>query len=212
MAGRFRSGRRGSKGLTPGDEELWNAYAKQVKPLQSNKPVTKRPDSTDRATDSRETIAPQRNRHAPAVQQEKPPKDPPTRRHESQLQPAALDSRQVRRIKSGRKTIDARLDLHGMRQRQAYEALRRFLFAAAAKGFQTVLIITGKGGPPTPDAGVWSGGDGSQRGVLKRMVPLWLSGPELGGLVVSFGTAHVRHGGEGAIYVRLRRGQRGKRT
>jgi DNA-nicking Smr family endonuclease len=40
---------------------------------------------------------------------------------------------------------------------------------------------------------------------LKRNVPRWLGGHELGSLVVGYTTAHIRHGGEGALYVRLRR-------
>ena len=57
-----------------------------------------------------------------------------------------------------------------------------------------MLVITGKGG----------GRDG-ERGVLKRQVPLWLALPEFRALVVGFGDAAIGHGGEGALYVRVRR-------
>jgi DNA-nicking Smr family endonuclease len=44
--------------------------------------------------------------------------------------------------------------------------------------------------------------------VLKRQVPLWLALPEFRSLVVGFEDAHIGHGGQGALYVRLRRAQR----
>ena len=47
--------------------------------------------------------------------------------------------------------------------------------------------------------------ESAARGVLKRMVPHWLRLPELRGIVIGFESASVRHGGEGALYVRLRR-------
>jgi len=37
------------------------------------------------------------------------------------------------------------------------------------------------------------------------MVPLWLGLPECRSLIVGFETAAPGHGGEGALYVRLRR-------
>lgn len=58
-----------------------------------------------------------------------------------------------------------------------------------------VLIITGKG----------TSGENSERGVLRRQVPEWLSLPEFRGLVVGFEQAHIGHGGAGALYVRVRR-------
>ena len=86
------------------------------------------------------------------------------------------------------------MDLHGLTQSEAHGALLHFLHAASARGARLVLIITGKGGR----------GDG-ERGVLRRQVPQWLALPDLRDLVVGFEDAHVAHGGEGALYVRLRR-------
>ena len=50
--------------------------------------------------------------------------------------------------------------------------------------------------------------DGIERGVLRRNVPRWLAEPELAGIVIGFTTAAVNHGGEGALYVHLRRKDR----
>ena len=53
----------------------------------------------------------------------------------------------------------------------------------------------------------------SERGVLKRQVPLWLKLPEFRVYVVGFEPAHVGHGGEGALYVRIKKpGDRRRRT
>jgi DNA-nicking Smr family endonuclease len=86
-----------------------------------------------------------------------------------------------------------------MTQQQAHAALLRFLHRAQADGIKTVLVVTGKGSRQALDSGA------PVRGVLKRQVPLWLALPEFRPLVVGFDDAHIGHGGEGALYVRLRR-------
>ena len=102
-----------------------------------------------------------------------------------------------RRIASGRIAIEARLDLHEMTQGVAHDQLVRFLRQAQAMGLRHILVITGRGG-------VAGGGFGS-RGVLRRVVPLWFSGPEFRPLVSGFESAERHHGGDGAFYVRVRR-------
>jgi DNA-nicking Smr family endonuclease len=109
--------------------------------------------------------------------------------------------------------VEARIDLHGMRQSEAHAALRRFLFDAYAKGRRWVLVITGKGAPArsgrAPEEAEY--GREEERGVLRRNVPRWLAEPELRAIVVGFTPAAVRHGGEGALYVQLRRPGRAER-
>lgn len=117
----------------------------------------------------------------------------------------AFDPKRARKLRAGRIEVEARLDLHGLTQAEAHAALRRFLVACHRDGRRTVLVITGKGGAPEGTRGGerhWS--HGHERGVLKRNVPHWLAEPELRRIVVSFATASVRHGGEGALYVHLR--------
>ena len=120
-----------------------------------------------------------------------------------------LERKRARRIARGSEAIEARLDLHGMTQEAAHAALTGFVRRCHAAGLRTILVITGKGGAQrarTDSDGSEHYGDPWQRprGILKRNVPIWLSQPGLGALVVSYSTAHVRHGGEGAIYVQLR--------
>ena len=93
-----------------------------------------------------------------------------------------------------------------MTQARAHAALRHFVQSCHSNGCRTVLVITGKGGSPL-ERGAFRD-DGSERGVLKRNVPRWLTEPDIAPLVVSFTTAAQRHGGDGALYVHLR-GRRG---
>jgi DNA-nicking Smr family endonuclease len=115
-----------------------------------------------------------------------------------------LDRRQRQRLARGSAPIDARIDLHGKTQSEAHAALARFLRRAQRDGARFVLVITGKG--------VRGSADGGERGVLKRQVPLWLGLPELRAYVVGFEAAHAGHGGEGALYVRLRKTDDRRRT
>ena len=83
-----------------------------------------------------------------------------------------------------------------MTQTRAHRALLGFLQRAHHDGLTFVLVITGKGK---------AGGAESERGVLRRQVPQWLSLPEFRSLVIGFEQAHIGHGGEGALYVRVRK-------
>lgn len=109
---------------------------------------------------------------------------------------APFGRRTKQRIARGRDAIDGRLDLHGMTQAEAHSALFGFLRARQARGARFVLVITGKGASGDAYAG---------RGMLKRLVPLWLRLPEFRSLIVGFENAAVGHGGDGALYISLRR-------
>ena len=117
---------------------------------------------------------------------------------------APFDPRIGKRIARGRNAIDARLDLHGLRQQDAYVVLRRFLARCQADGLRHVLVITGKGGKPD-DAGTRDFWQGEERGVLRRLVPQWLSEPSFRLHVISFTESALKHGGSGALYVTIRK-------
>jgi DNA-nicking Smr family endonuclease len=110
---------------------------------------------------------------------------------------APLDRRLKSRLKRGTQAIEARIDLHGMTQSEAHAALIHFLRRAQRDGARFALVITGKG--------VRGGGDDRERGVLRRQVPLWLRLSEFRPYVIGFEAAHVGHGGEGALYLRIRK-------
>ena len=105
---------------------------------------------------------------------------------------AGLDRRSALRLKRGELAIEGRLDLHGMTQDEAHRALTRFLEASAETGLRAVLVITGKGGREGP-------------GVLRRAVPRWLAEAGARARVLASSPAQPRHGGDGALYVLLRR-------
>ncbi|HXD44140.1 MAG TPA: Smr/MutS family protein [Pseudolabrys sp.] len=176
-----RDGRR--RTLSYDERVLWTTVTKSVAPMHGELP-----DEDDSARPP-EQPAPKRvpRAPAPAAPSPAPVKAPPA------LQP--LDRRTRQRVARGREQIDARIDLHGLTQAEAHAALSRFLHAASARGARLVLVITGKGG---------RGGDG-ERGVLRRQVPQWLALPDFRAFVIGFEDAHTAHGGEGAMYVRLRR-------
>lgn len=111
---------------------------------------------------------------------------------------APLEAKFRRRLVRGVVEIDARIDLHGLRQEEAQRRLVAFLQGAQARGHKLVLVITGKG---APDAY-------AERGVLRRAVPMWLSSPAARTVVVGFETAGPTHGGSGALYVRIRKSGR----
>jgi DNA-nicking Smr family endonuclease len=115
---------------------------------------------------------------------------------------APLDRQTSRQLDKGRIEVEARLDLHGMRQRDAHAQLRRFLKTAQARGLKHVLVITGKGADQAASKSFY---EEDERGVLRNAVPHWLAEPELAALVVSLSPAPRRLGGDGALYVRLRR-------
>lgn len=115
-----------------------------------------------------------------------------------------IEPKLKRKLVRGRLDIDGTIDLHGMRQSEAHAALTRFVHARAARGDRTLLVITGKGLKKV-------NGDASvivERGVLRAMLPIWLSEAGLAPLVAGWDVAAQGHGGEGAFYVRLRRLER----
>jgi DNA-nicking Smr family endonuclease len=113
---------------------------------------------------------------------------------------APIERRLKRELSRGRATIDAALDLHGLTQAEAHQALRGFLRHSQARGARLVIIVTGKGGATDEFSG-WP----NERGVLKRLTPQWLRESDLRSVVLGFEEAGRAHGGSGALYVRLRR-------
>jgi DNA-nicking Smr family endonuclease len=111
--------------------------------------------------------------------------------NQSPRSPAPIEPLRKRRIARERDPIEARLDLHGLDQDRARVALHDFLQRAYGQGLRAVLVITGKGAL----------GDG----VLRRRTPDWLSEPAVRPLIAGVSPAERRHGGEGALYIALKR-------
>ncbi len=117
-------------------------------------------------------------------------------------QTAGLDKRTAERLDKGRLPIEARLDLHGMMQNAAHGALIFFIQQAWASGKRCVLVITGKGGRSHTSS---MSERYEESGVLRRSVPRWLNEAGLRDKVLKFSYAQPRDGGEGALYILLRR-------
>ena len=88
---------------------------------------------------------------------------------------------------AGKMVVDGRLDLHGHTQDEAFTALARFLETAQGPAQRTVIVITGKSG------------------VLRQQVPRWLNATPNRARVLSFTAARPSDGGDGALYVLLRK-------
>lgn len=135
-------------------------------------------------------------------------KPPPKRAKPFAAGETGLDGRTQERLKRGTLDPDARLDLHGMTEAVAHNSLLLFLRQAQARRCKLVLIVTGKGARVAEDAPFDMELQQRSRGVLKSAVPRWLNERDFAGLVASTATAHKKHGGEGALYVYLRKALR----
>jgi len=169
------------RGLSPDERVLWSAVTRSIAPMRAGAAAPEE--------DVVEAVRPAVSKPATAPLARPPAQEPMP----PPLSP--LGRRMRSRVARGKEDIDGRLDLHGLTQSQAHAALLRFLRQAGGRGARLVLVITGKGA---------RGGEG-ERGVLRRQVPQWLRLPEFRALVIGFEQAHVAHGGEGALYVRVRR-------
>lgn len=107
---------------------------------------------------------------------------------------AGVDRRTMQRLRRGQIGIEARLDLHGLTQGEAHRALNAFLARCQTGGRRCVLVITGKGRT-----------DDEASGVLRRAVPRWLDQAPNRARIITVQPAQRRHGGEGALYVLLRK-------
>ncbi|TNE65168.1 MAG: hypothetical protein EP335_06380 [Alphaproteobacteria bacterium] len=123
----------------------------------------------------------------------------------------SIDRKTRRRLARGHMAVSRSVDLHGMSQETAQRLLKRTIEDAVRAGEKALIVVTGKGGRRFSQIGDIPAAFRTREsfnqfgGVLKRMVPLWLEGPELRPFIQSYGTAAIEHGGEGALYVLLRR-------
>jgi len=175
--------------LAADDAGLWRRAMRDVAPLPGRGVTPLDRDLPDRGRPGR--IAGE----TPAVQAPVPHRPPPPARPQPPLPPldrfAGVDRATAERLKRGRYQVEARLDLHGMTQAEAHRALSGFVGRSRAAGRRCVLVITGHGR--------------MTGGVLKSAVPRWLAEPGLRPDVLAITPAQPRAGGDGALYVLLRR-------
>ena len=186
--------RKGPRGLTPEERALWDKVKSRATPLNRSTaiPTFDLPEKpNDKPSDLKFKI--------PYIRVGETPKPTVSTQIESP-QTTSIDKNVYGQIKRGKRKPEAKLDLHGMTLAQAHPRLIGFVSDAYSSGKRLVLVITGKGkdrdngGPiPTP------------LGILRHHVPGWLNAPPLKSMVLDVVNAHIRHGGDGAYYVYLRR-------
>ena len=186
----------------PHDFHLWTVVAATVDPLRRKgllklgtgplpMPIEEAPQPTAAPPAPPKRLAP-RKAFLPPYQAPLPSAPTPVKAVEPSIH---------KKLSRGRIEIDGTIDLHGMTQNEARGALHRYLQARWSRGDRTVLVITGKGLKSDNDYVAAM----SERGILRTMLPIWLSEPGLSPLISGWSVAARGHGGEGAWYVRLRR-------
>ncbi len=207
---------RRSRPLTHSEIALWRDVTKSIKPLSVGGSLNS--DQHETAPHNLEasaaepvglktgTVAVDRGTlHAPQQGSKSAPQPAP--QPAFRLLPLAPIERPIiRKISRGQNTVDAVLDLHGLRQHEAHERLRRFLHQCQHNSARLVLVVTGKGNSPhkMAEADGWHD-EKHSKGVLRRLVPDWLKMPDLRTVVMGFEQAAPHQGGSGALYVRIRK-------
>lgn len=191
------------RALSDEDRQLWAQVTRDVTPLRERPEhaPTGRTGKARRQESAQYAVSP-------------PPPSPPPEPLFPEKDAAGkggLDRRRLRRLGRGSAPPDSRIDLHGLDRTAAYAQLVRHLGAALRRGDRCVLVITGKGGRRYAQRGDLPpefrrrADFATGSGILRNVVPHWLDSAPLSEIVSGYGPAHARHGGEGALYVMLRR-------
>lgn len=186
------------RGAIP-DAHLWRVVADETRPLKhKRRPVASAADFTPDEIPANDKPAAKAKTKPRAVVAPRPLPRPVAPALEAGPGAAPnVDRNTALRFKKGDMPIEATLDLHGMTQESAHVALAAFIARARAAGRRCLLVITGKGRR--------AGSGGESTGVLRANVPRWLNGSDLRPHVLAIAHARPRHGGEGALYVLLKR-------
>ncbi|HSO42909.1 MAG TPA: Smr/MutS family protein [Rhodospirillales bacterium] len=178
------------------DRALWDKVRREIRPLKRREPppppVSAQPKTPPPAADGSGSRSQRRERTLLSPPPVRVALAPP-----ADLLPGVaggVDKRTLAKLRRGQIAPESRIDLHNMTQSEAYAALGSFLAAAQAAGKRCVLVITGKG----------YRSDGAV-GVLRTNVPHWLNQPDNRARILAFAYAAAADGGEGALYVLLRR-------
>ncbi|SFR35381.1 Smr/MutS family protein [Litoreibacter janthinus] len=193
---------RRKRNLNAEEQELWARVAETAIPMTLRAKAKAKPASKGKPVP--DPVSPRSIRSFKLGEQAAPksPKhhlSPSLDQHFAKA-PVAMDKKAFTRLKQGKLSPEARIDLHGMTLEQAHPRLNRFILDAHAQGKRLVLVITGKGksrddGGPIP----------TRLGVLRHQVPQWFQQQPLKPHILQVTQASQKHGGSGAYYVYLRR-------
>lgn len=177
---------------SPEEMELWRHVAKGVRPMKRSRPKPQPIGIV--ATTAPAPPGKVKKAKAAPPSPAKPPAPPSNRPHHlTHGLSHGIDRRQAERFRRGKLEIEGKIDLHGRTQQAAHDDLLSFLRRARDHGKRCVLVVTGKGMTT------------SKVGILRQAVPRWLNEPGFRSLVLAFDYAEPQHGGEGALYVLLKR-------
>lgn len=184
------------RGLTAEEAAIWDKLAATVTPLHPRpvKKVTQPQVSLGGAEP--ETMEKAMQRVAPVLRN--PVAAPPGKLARTLPDPG-LDSHWDRKLKAGSVQPDFTLDLHGHNLDRAYDRLMSGIAQARAMGARTILLVTGK---PRPVA---AADRADKRGAIRAKVLDWLAASGHHSAIAAVRRAHPRHGGDGALYIVLRR-------
>lgn len=174
------------------DDALWAYAMRDVTSLTPSKPVSKEILPTKLVKKTAQKPQKQKERNTLSAQSTVPKQT----RHDYQIH-----KKDIQKLKTRKTPIDARLDLHGMSRNGAYDSLKNFIINAYKRNLKCVLIITGKGNAKHGNVPLLE----QTHGILKMSVPQWLAEPEFHPYILSYSWAKPKDGGEGALYVILRR-------
>lgn len=113
-----------------------------------------------------------------------------------------FDRRTRQKLEKGNMPIEGRIDLHGKTQDQAKTTLTSFVTRAYTQKKRCLLVVTGKGSSKSKDHNIVS--ERSERGVIRKNLPMWLAQPPMNEMVISHIQAAPKDGGSGAFYIYLR--------
>ena len=176
--------------VTPDELELWRHVAQTVHPIRSKRRPARHKEDAPSPPPAKVKPAKAASSALPAKPQPPVPPKPHALTHGLSY---GIDRRQAERFRKGKLTIEGKIDLHGRTQQDAHDDLLAFLKRAHAAGKRTLLVVTGKGMTT------------AKTGVLRQAVPRWLNEPAFRALVLAFDYAEPQHGGEGALYVLVKR-------
>jgi DNA-nicking Smr family endonuclease len=194
---------RAPRGLSVGEQAAWAHLAASVKPLPGKKrpappappkpliPAPPKPQKVAAPAKPAKPAAKPRTplavRTVPGVPAASAAGDP------------GLDSHWDRRVKAGRLDPDLTLDLHGHTLDTAYDRIMAGIDQAQAMGARVVLVVAGRERPVDPADRM------AKRGAIRAKLLDWLAASRHAGAITAVRRAHTRHGGEGALYLILKR-------
>ena len=111
-----------------------------------------------------------------------------------------IDNSTLHKFKREEFKVEAVLDLHGMKESIAFDAVESFIAKSYNHGLRCIIIVTGKGLNHNEDEDVFA-----QKGILRKSVPQWLNLPHLRAAILIYKHPSAKLGGDGALYILLRR-------